>query len=58
MPKPKYSYDPECENLARYFLNAGDIAMWQVDDDAPKLAQEIQDAVEAYMRTVDARVSE
>lgn len=51
-PKPplprKFSYDPDCEGLARHFLSDGDLSQTQIDMDAPKLAQDIQDAVEAF----------
>ena len=41
MKKQKYSYDEQCEFLARYFYPD-----W-TDDDLAALAQEIQDVVEA-----------
>lgn len=44
--KSKYSYDEECEVLARHFLMDGPY----YDTDIPALAQHIQEAIEDYMR--------
>lgn len=47
---PKYSYDPECEKLARHFLQ--DELKWAVpaalETVGPILAQLIQDTVEGF----------
>jgi hypothetical protein len=48
MRKPRLSYDPQCEELARHFLDDSDRSEAEIDIDAPKLAQQIQDAVEAF----------
>ena len=43
------SYDPECEKLARHFLNdSGGLSQADIDYQAHQLAQDIQDAVEAF----------
>jgi hypothetical protein len=46
MTKPRFSYDPRCEDLALYFLSD------EVHDDehVQKLAQTIQDAIEDWLR--------
>lgn len=50
MLKPKFSYDPECEKMARQFLDDdSDIAKAEIDLDAPKLAQAIQNTIEGFL---------
>jgi hypothetical protein len=48
--KPKdneYSYDPECESLATYFLN--DLEKPVMGRDISDLSQHIQEAIESWL---------
>lgn len=49
MPRPKYSYDDECERLARHFITAPEFIF--TEEHIKDLAQEIQTAVEDYIAT-------
>lgn len=44
------SYDPRCEDLARFFLTDNGIT---TDANAKELAQEIQDVIESYLQAVE-----
>lgn len=47
---PKYSYDSRCEYLARVFLeDAQDGEPHATPENIAALAQDIQDAIEAFM---------
>lgn len=45
MAKPRFSYDPRCEELAEHFLNAET----HDGEHVRKLAQTIQDAIEDWL---------
>ncbi len=57
MPIPglKLRYDPECEKLARHFLDDSDVSQAEINLDAPVLAQEIQDTIESFLRQTRRR---
>jgi hypothetical protein len=58
MHAKKFSYDPDCEKLAEMFLSdaARTREIKRCDGDAADLAQDIQDAVEAWFRFRTKRI--
>lgn len=48
MTKPKFSYDEECEKLARHFLQE-DRTSIHTDEAVKLLAQHIQEAIEDWI---------
>ena len=56
MPK-KYTFDPDCYDLGKKFLDDADTIAW-TDADYDQLAQDIQDAIESFINAKEAEQHE